>query len=170
MAGERASDGLRSFVTAPLTEAEVVAWGRSVGRQVEPPLFVTLSGGLGAGKSVLARAIGVGAGVTGDMPSPTYNLVLRHEGRAGSAGVSVVHVDLYRLSGPEDLWEVGWSDLGGPGDIVLVEWPERAAEGMPPDRWDVELTPVPGAPAKRRLSVRALSAAPTPPPPPGDRL
>jgi tRNA threonylcarbamoyladenosine biosynthesis protein TsaE len=118
-----------------LTEQGLEAWGERIGREVGPPLVLALRGELGAGKSVLARAVARGAGVTAVMPSPTFNLLYRYRGVAGD----VVHLDLYRLERPDDVWELGWRELGAPDEIVLVEWPERAGQHLPPDRWEVEL-------------------------------
>lgn len=119
-----------------LTEPELVAWGRAVGEQARRPLVLALRGPLGAGKSVLARAVARGAGVDGRMPSPTFNLVYRYE----REGVTVLHLDLYRLEDADEVWELGWSELGaGLDEIVLIEWPERAGELLPEPRWDVRL-------------------------------
>lgn len=143
-----------------MTEAQLEAWGESIGRSVTRPVFLALSGELGAGKSVLARAIARGAGVATNMPSPTFNLVYRYD---LDDGASVVHLDLYRLDSPEQVWELGWSDLGGEDEIVLVEWPERAGDLLPADRWDIRLEPV--SATQRRLSARASGAAPPLPAP-----
>jgi tRNA threonylcarbamoyladenosine biosynthesis protein TsaE len=96
---------------------------------------IALRGDLGAGKSVLARAIARGAGVKGPMPSPTFNLVYRYAGKRAT----VVHLDLYRLEMEDDVWELGWRELGTGDEIVLAEWPERAESLLPPDRWDIVL-------------------------------
>lgn len=120
-----------------LTEAELVAWGERIGAEAELPLVLALRGRLGAGKSVLARAVARGAGVRGPMPSPTFNLVYRYHGEARDA--EVWHLDLYRLEDPEEVWELGWQELGEGRQIVLIEWPERAESLLPRDRWDVEL-------------------------------
>jgi tRNA threonylcarbamoyladenosine biosynthesis protein TsaE len=101
-------------------------------------VFIGLRGPLGAGKSVLARAIARGAGVTGTLPSPTFNLVLRYD---GSAGRTIQHIDLYRLNHADEVWELGWSELGAPGEIAIVEWPDRARQMLPATRWDIRLTP-----------------------------
>jgi tRNA threonylcarbamoyl adenosine modification protein YjeE len=121
-----------------LTEKELALWGRRIGTEVGAPIFLGLRGQLGAGKSVLARAIARGAGVEGAMPSPTFNLLFRYPAREG---VEVIHLDLYRLRDPEDLWELGWEELGQGSEIVLVEWPERAGHHLPEDRWDIHLVP-----------------------------
>src|SRR5262245_48501647 len=69
-------DQLGRFV---LTEPALEAWGRRIGAQTELPFVLALRGELGAGKSVLARAVARGAGVTGSMPSPTFNLLFQYE-------------------------------------------------------------------------------------------
>jgi tRNA threonylcarbamoyladenosine biosynthesis protein TsaE len=145
-------------LTALVREPELVHWGRRVGEAAEPPLFLALSGPLGAGKSVLARAVARGAGVRGPVPSPTFALLLRHPAARERV---VVHLDLYRLERAEELGELGWEELGAPDEIVLVEWAERAAPWLPPDRWQVDLRPVPGHPALREVEVRRVGR-PTP--------
>lgn len=111
--------------------------------------MLALYGQLGAGKSVLARAVARGAGVSGHIPSPTFNLVFRYETPAGP----VLHLDLYRLNRPDEVWELGWRDLGEDQDIALIEWPERATGLLPADRWDIQLEAVAAEPLLR--DVRA---------------
>ena len=139
-----------------VTRERLEAWGRAIGAQAERPLVLALSGPLGAGKSVLARAVARGAGVTASMPSPTFNLVYRYE---PADGLEVWHLDLYRLAHADEVWELGWQELGEGNQIVLVEWPERAAELLPAARWEVEL--IPEADAERRTVVaRRVGDAP----------
>ncbi|MEX2467628.1 MAG: tRNA (adenosine(37)-N6)-threonylcarbamoyltransferase complex ATPase subunit type 1 TsaE [Gemmatimonadota bacterium] len=140
-----------------LTEPEVVRWGRAIGQEVQPPVFIALQGPLGAGKSVLARAIGEGAGVDVPMPSPTFNLLLRYD---LPSGVSVVHLDLYRISDPEEVWELGWADLGTQPEIVLIEWPEQAGALMPEDYWHVQLAATQGNRKLRDIEVQRVGAPP----------
>lgn len=129
-----------------LSEGDLVRWGRRIGQEVSVPVFVGLKGPLGAGKSVLARAVSRGAGVEGPIPSPTFNLLYRY---TTLRGLDVVHVDLFRLESPDELWELGWEELGMGQELVLVEWPERADGLLPADRWEIELT-VPEAGSLRR--------------------
>jgi tRNA threonylcarbamoyl adenosine modification protein YjeE len=133
-----------------LNEAEMIRWGEAIGAAARTPLFLLLRGPLGAGKSVLARSIAHGAGVEGAVPSPTFNLVFRYPSRRG---VQIVHMDLYRLSDPGELWELGWQDLGGQDELVLVEWPERAEGMLPEHRWEVTLGAVSGDREARTVSV-----------------
>lgn len=83
--------------------------------------LLLLQGELGAGKSTLARAMLRTLGVSGPIPSPTYTLVEPYEVSAGM----VYHIDLYRLSGMEELDYLGWDDLRD--GLILLEWPERVA-------------------------------------------
>jgi tRNA threonylcarbamoyladenosine biosynthesis protein TsaE len=142
-----------------LTQSELEAWGERLGAGAVPPLFILLRGDVGAGKSVLAREMARGAGVHADMPSPTYNLLHRYR---GAGAVEVVHLDLYRLDRPEQVWELGWRELGDDGEIVIVEWPERAAELLPADAWDIELNAA--GPDTRSVRCTARGAAPAPTP------
>ena len=69
-------------------------------------------------------------------------------------------MDLYRLDEPSELWELGWEEIGADSEIVLIEWPERAGDLLPPDRWEVELT-VPGEEGHlRRVSVERIGKPP----------
>lgn len=125
---------------AILSQPSLEAWGREVGSAAAAgglslPLVLALRGPLGAGKSVLARAIARGAGVSGPMPSPTYNLLFTYD----LAGLVVHHLDLYRLEAPDDVWELGWEALGQGAEVVMIEWPERAESLLPGDRWEVRL-------------------------------
>ena len=105
---------------------------------------------------MLARAIARGAGVTAPMPSPTFNLMFRYE---TPRGITISHLDLYRLEDEEEVWELGWRELGDGNEIVLVEWPERAERLLPQRRWDVFIEP--GNTAETRV-VRALPSSQPP--------
>ena len=149
---------------AVLSEEALERWGRRIGAEARTPFVLALRGDLGAGKSTLARAVVHGAGVEGDVPSPTFNLVFRYD---TPRGVQVQHLDLYRLERPDEVWELGWSELGGPDDLVLVEWPQRAEALLPAPRWEVGLEEE-GDPSVRRVVARAVGDPPPLPPFPGE--
>lgn len=100
-----------------------------------------LSGDLGAGKTTLARGFARACGVAGPVRSPTYTLVNVHE-----AGVlTLVHLDLYRLRDPGELEHLGLREWARPGCLWLIEWPERAAGGLPRADLTVRLAVAPDA-------------------------
>lgn len=147
-------------VEAVLGEEALVRWGRAIGATVRTGAVLALRGDLGAGKSTLARAVARGAGVAGDVPSPTFNLVFRYETPDGGR---VAHLDLYRLDDAQEVWELGWEELGGARELVLIEWPERAEALLPVPRWEVELREA-GDPAVRRVRAWAVGEPPALPP------
>lgn len=162
------ADPATSRPSTLLSQPALEAWGRAIGEsaargELALPLVIALRGTLGAGKSVLARAIARGAGVTSPMPSPTYNLLFTYE----TDGVAVHHLDLYRLEDPDDVWEIGWDELGQGDELVLLEWPERAESLLPPDRWEVRLSFPGDDDSLRGVRVEAVGAAPVPPQPQG---
>ncbi len=107
---------------------------------LEPGDLITLSGDLGAGKTTFARALirHLAGDETIDVPSPTFTLIQTYE----LPRFTVVHADLYRLSGAAELAELGFDDLPD-GAVVLMEWPDRAAGFLPPDRLDITFTLAP---------------------------
>ena len=98
--------------------------------------MIALCGDLGAGKTTLARAMIRALGVSGDeeIPSPTFTLVQTY----ATPRMPVAHFDLYRLSEPSELDELGL-DLALRDSIALVEWPERAGGILPHDRLEILL-------------------------------
>lgn len=103
------------------------ALARQIAGVARPGDMIALSGDLGAGKSVFARAFlrALSDDPDLDVPSPTFSIVQMYETPAGPAA----HFDLWRLDGPEALFELGWDEVQA--GIVLVEWPERAGEDIP---------------------------------------
>lgn len=138
-------------------EVGLQRWAEELGRAAaRADVFVGLYGPLGSGKSTLVRAACRGAGVSGPVPSPTFTLVNSHQLPDGHY---LYHVDLYRIGSAEEVWELGWQDLLAGAGPVFVEWADRAAALLPPDRWDVRLTFV-GCPDLRRVTAHRRGRAP----------
>jgi tRNA threonylcarbamoyladenosine biosynthesis protein TsaE len=138
------------------TEDELVKWGRNLGAAIDPPLWIALRGPLGAGKSVLARAICRGAGIEGNIPSPSFTLVQRYE---SPRGFNVYHVDLFRLRPGDPMEPLGWEELMGDPGLILLEWADRAADMQPEDRWEVNIDYAEGA-DRRVVKVSRVGRAP----------
>jgi tRNA threonylcarbamoyl adenosine modification protein YjeE len=111
-----------------------------VANALAPGDLVTLSGDLGAGKTMFARALirYLADNETTEVPSPTFTLLQTYD----LPRMQVVHADLYRTSGAAELAELGLDDLPE-GAVVLLEWPDRAGGLLPPDRLDIAFTLAP---------------------------
>ncbi|HEY2207382.1 MAG TPA: tRNA (adenosine(37)-N6)-threonylcarbamoyltransferase complex ATPase subunit type 1 TsaE [Pseudonocardia sp.] len=111
------------------TAADTEQLGARIGGLLSAGDVVVLSGPLGAGKTVLARGIGRGLGVAGQVTSPTFVIAREHPPAPGGRGVPLVHVDAYRLGGRAE-----WDDLDLDTDLaealVVVEWGEGLADGL----------------------------------------
>lgn len=111
-----------SWSLTSASEEQTIQMGYCLGRCLEKPLLILLRGNLGAGKTVVARGIARGLGVAADVPitSPTFTLMNHYPAR-----LDLYHFDLYRLSGPEDLPDIGFDEYAYGNGIALVEWPEK---------------------------------------------
>lgn len=136
-------------------EQAMLALATSLGRSALacPGLIVYLEGDLGAGKTTLARGWLAGMGHGGRVKSPTYTLL---EPYSLDGGRTVAHLDLYRLSDPEELEFLGLRELSG-DSWMLVEWPEKGVGHLPAP--DVEIRIDFAAPAGRRLDLRVFTRA-----------
>ena len=143
MASTRAEHG-----TLDLTRDALVAWGAQLGRDLSAPAVIALSGELGAGKTALAQAICSGLGVLDPVTSPTFALV--HQYRGGRA--VVFHLDLYRINSETELDNLAWDELLDSNAVVLVEWPERAGNTLPPSTFRISLGHLPGKSDLRRVA------------------
>ena len=116
---------MRRWITR--SEAETRAIGLGLARELAPDGVLLLSGEMGTGKTVLARAIGEGLGIDPrEVQSPTFNLIREHRGERGR----LLHADLYRLD-PEEVGALGLEELlAGPG-VKVVEWAERLPFAVP---------------------------------------
>ena len=126
-----------SFTVALEDEQATRLLMADVAAQIEPGDLITLSGDLGAGKTTFARALirHLAGDVNIEVPSPSFTLMQSYE----LPRFTIVHADLYRLSGPGELNELGFEDAPD-NAVTLLEWPDRAAGELPPDRLDIAFT------------------------------
>ncbi|HET9718066.1 MAG TPA: tRNA (adenosine(37)-N6)-threonylcarbamoyltransferase complex ATPase subunit type 1 TsaE [Pseudolabrys sp.] len=126
--------GFYSFTAALSDEAATNRLVTDVAAVVEAGDVITLSGDLGAGKTTFARALirYFASDQTMEVPSPTFTLMQTY----ALPRLTIVHADLYRLTGPSEFAELGLDDTLDSA-VTLLEWPDRAAELLPEDRLDI---------------------------------
>jgi len=124
--------GSATFHTA--SPAESRALGRALGERLGPGSLVALVGDLGAGKTVLVQGIARGAGYDGCVSSPSFVIMNEYEGR-----LPIYHVDLYRISDPNSLYDLGYREVFWSEGVTLVEWADRALEFLPETRLDLAI-------------------------------
>lgn len=103
--------------------AAMTAYGEAIARQLRAGDVVALTGGLGAGKTTLARSILAALGHAGEVPSPTFTIIETYD--SPPLRLPVVHADFYRLDDPAELAEIGLDDYRD-GAVLLAEWPDHA--------------------------------------------
>jgi tRNA threonylcarbamoyladenosine biosynthesis protein TsaE len=123
-------------------EAATAALARRVAAGCRAGDVIALYGDLGTGKTAFARAFiaalapkGMTEGKTEEVPSPTFTLVQCYDREPAP----VWHFDLYRISRPEEVYELGFEDALSEA-ISLIEWPERMGPLLPADRLEVHLS------------------------------
>jgi len=114
--------------------AATAAFGRRLAGLLRQGDVVALKGGLGVGKTTLARAIVAGLSPEAeDVPSPTFTLVQTYPAALSDGPAELWHFDLYRLDRPDQVYELGIEDALADG-VSLIEWPELAAGLLPKER------------------------------------
>lgn len=103
-------------------------YGRQLAKELECGTVVALFGGMGMGKTAMVRGIADGLGLTAEVSSPTFALVHDYGGQP-----PLVHFDMFRVSGWEDLYSTGFFDYLDSGAILVVEWSENIENALPDD-------------------------------------
>ncbi|MDA3873055.1 MAG: tRNA (adenosine(37)-N6)-threonylcarbamoyltransferase complex ATPase subunit type 1 TsaE [Kiritimatiellae bacterium] len=122
--------------------------GEELVTSLSPGSVVRLHGDLGAGKTCFVQGMAEGLGWTGPVNSPTYGLIQEYK-----TTPPLVHVDLYRLTDPEQIWDLGLEEMLEDKAIVAVEWSERVPDFWPRDAWQVELTGTPDLETQRSIHM-----------------
>ena len=135
-------------------EAATLRLAEDLAAILKPGDCLCLDGDLGAGKTTLARALirAVADSPALEVPSPTFTLVQSYE----TDRLTIHHFDLYRLAGPDELFEIGFDDALR-GGVALVEWPERGDEEIPEDALWVRLS-IADDPNSREVVIEGLPA------------
>jgi tRNA threonylcarbamoyladenosine biosynthesis protein TsaE len=126
-----------------------MAAGAALGRLLAPADVVLLSGDLGAGKTQLVKGVAIGLGVNEPVTSPTFNILLVHEGH-----LPLYHFDLYRLEHSAQLEDIDYAATLEADGVAMVEWGDRFAEASPLDGLSVALHIIDDE--RRQIEVSAL--------------
>lgn len=130
------------------TEQQMIELGERLAQRAKRGMVVALAGPLGVGKTTLARGVLRGLGWTGEVRSPTFNLIHEY-----ATEPPVCHADLYRIRDPQELTDLGLEDYFE-SHLCLIEWPEVASEILPSDAVAIGLEFVDGA---RNVRIEDLS-------------
>jgi tRNA threonylcarbamoyladenosine biosynthesis protein TsaE len=152
---ERLDGSGGSLVIASDSPARTLSCGALIGSLIPPGTVLSLEGGLGAGKTLLAKGICAGLGVPDEVLSPSFILVEEYRGM-----FPVFHFDLYRLEHVHDVAGIGLLEAVDGRAVVIVEWGDRLPEGML--EVDVRVVMRITGPERREITVegcRAMLAA-----------
>ncbi|MEK7660878.1 MAG: tRNA (adenosine(37)-N6)-threonylcarbamoyltransferase complex ATPase subunit type 1 TsaE [Pseudomonadota bacterium] len=117
-----------------LNDSATQLLGAAIGEIASSGDFIALYGDLGAGKTTFARGfIQDLLGPPTEVPSPTFTLLQTYD----APNFQIFHFDLYRLKSPDEVWELGWEEIGV--GVTLCEWPENAGEYLPAKRLEIHL-------------------------------
>ena len=106
---------------------DTLALGKRIAEGLKPGDVLALVGPLGAGKTTLAQAIARGLGVTERMASPTFTIVQEYE----TGRLPLYHFDVYRVSDPDELFEIGFDEYLHAGGVCLIEWADLIEDILP---------------------------------------
>ena len=106
--------------------AKTEEYGEQLAMELKAGDVVAMFGGMGMGKTQLVRGIARGLGLDAEVSSPTFALVHDYGGTP-----PLIHFDMYRISGWEDLYSTGFFDYQESGAILAVEWSENIENALP---------------------------------------
>lgn len=139
------------------SEDSLRAFGACLAPVLQPGDALLLVGEIGAGKTVLSRAIIqtrlAAIGVMEDVPSPTFTLVQTY----ALGNVDLWHCDLYRLTDPEEVVALGLEEAFRDA-ITLIEWPDRLGDQIPPNALVIDLRIPDATPLQRDMTLTAFGA------------
>lgn len=107
-------------------DGETFDLAKSLAPYLKPNTNILIDGDLAAGKTVFAKGLGKGLGVTEHIKSPSYTLLCIYEGR-----LPFFHFDAYNLNGIDDFYDLGFDEYPENGGVTLIEWASVIREGFP---------------------------------------
>ena len=114
---------------------ETFALGQEIGRNAKPGQVYTLTGDLGVGKTVFTQGVAAGLGITEPVNSPTFTIVqVYEEGR-----LPFYHFDVYRISDPEEMYEIGFEEYIEGEGVCFIEWANLIEELLPEQYTEIHI-------------------------------
>ena len=129
------------------SEEQTRALAGAFAGSLEPGATVALSGDLGSGKTAWVRGMCAAYGCEAQVSSPTFTIVNEYRGRH-----RVIHCDVYRLRGVDEMFEAGLDEMFDSDAVVLVEWAEKMLALLPFPRWEI-LCEHGGEESERRYTI-----------------
>ncbi|HIS72202.1 MAG TPA: tRNA (adenosine(37)-N6)-threonylcarbamoyltransferase complex ATPase subunit type 1 TsaE [Candidatus Scatomorpha pullicola] len=116
------------------SERETEDAGAAFAAEIPDGTVVAMYGELGAGKTAFVRGMARGMGLDCRVNSPTFTIVNEYLGER-----TLLHFDMYRLGGADELWDIGWDDYLERGAVCAVEWSENVAGAFTGDELTVRI-------------------------------
>ena len=117
------------FTVETASPEETAALAERIGTLCPAGTVFALAGDLGAGKTLFVQGLARGLGFSGEVTSPTFNLMNVYEGK-----MRLTHFDVYRLERAEELYDIGFYEYADdPEGVVVIEWFDKFREEMPAD-------------------------------------
>ena len=138
---------MTEFITN--SELETEQLGERLAKAVSGGAVIAMYGDLGAGKTAFVRGMARGMGLTCRVSSPTFTIVNEYLGER-----ELIHFDMYRLSGAEELFDIGWEDYISRGAVCVVEWSENVQDAFFGDEIKVTIDKL--SDTGRRISMEGV--------------
>lgn len=134
------------------SEQDTEELGRRFAEKLPGGTVVAMYGDLGAGKTAFVRGMARGMGLDCRVSSPTFTIVNEYLGKR-----ELIHFDMYRLSGADELFDIGWEDYLARGAVCVVEWSENVRDAFFGDEIIVRIDKL--SDTERRIIIEGLPEA-----------
>ncbi len=131
------------------TVDETIEFGKKIGKSLKQGDIIALDGDLAAGKTYLTKGIALGLDIDEEITSPTFTLVSEYSGK-----YHLYHMDIYRLEGSEDFFELGGEDMMYDDGVCVIEWSSKIKDILPSKTIFIEI--VVNDDASRTLKIQGL--------------
>lgn len=111
-------------------------YGKRCGQSAMPGQVFCLYGDLGVGKTVFTQGFAAGLGITEPVNSPTFTIVQIYE----DGRIPLYHFDVYRISDPEEMYEIGFEEFMEGEGVCFIEWADLIEELLPAERTEITIT------------------------------